>query len=97
MADLDKRIYKALLETSLSNSEIARRCDVARSTVGLWKAGNVVRSDNLVSLCRALGIDEHIEVNLRPQQKTLVRMISSLPPEHDYVLKALEVLLRNLD
>ncbi|WP_039949135.1 helix-turn-helix domain-containing protein [Vibrio ichthyoenteri] len=96
MSELDKRVHKALLETNLSNSEIARRCDVARSTVGLWKRGNVVRSDNLVNLCRVLGIDENIEGNLRPHQKSIVRTISSLQPKHDHILETLDILLKNL-
>ena len=96
MKGLEERMHEALLETALSNSEIARRCNVARSTVGLWKEGHAVRSDNLAKLYQALGIDENIESSLRPQQKNVVRLISTLSPEHDDILVSLEKLLKNL-
>jgi DNA-binding Xre family transcriptional regulator len=97
MNTLEKRIQKALADTALSNSEIARRCNVARSTVGLWKDGHTIRSDNLTRLCQVLGIDDQLELPLRPQQKKVVRLVSSLQEEHDDVLHALEKLLTSLD
>lgn len=97
MKTLEERVYQALLETPLSNSEVARRCGVARSTVGLWKEGHTIRSNNLTKLCQVLGVNEHIELSLRPQQKSIVRVISSLSPEHDDVLHSLEKLLINLN
>ncbi len=97
MKGLEERVHRALQETTLSNSEIARRCNVARSTVGLWKDGKSIRSDNLSTLCTILGIDDHIESSLRPQQRKIVRVISSLSPEYDDILSSLEKLLSNLD
>jgi len=97
MKTLEERVYEALLETALSNSEVARRCGVARSTVALWKSGHAVRSDNLTKLCLALGIDDSIESVLRPQQKRVVRIVSGLSPEHDDVLASLEKLLSKLE
>ncbi|AUI88915.1 hypothetical protein BS333_21280 (plasmid) [Vibrio azureus] len=97
MDSLEKRVHKALLESTLSNSEIARRCKVARSTIPLWKEGRAIRSDNLAKVCEILGIDDSLELSLRPIQKNLVRTISALPEEHDHILKSLETLLQALD
>ena len=93
---LEEQIRKALIESNLSNSEIARRCGVARSTVGLWKSGQTIRSDNLSKLCVVLGVNQSIEGDLRPIQTRLVRLVSSMTSEDDDVLLVLEKLLTSL-
>ncbi|EHV5557690.1 helix-turn-helix domain-containing protein [Vibrio parahaemolyticus] len=90
---LEEEVRKALNESNLSNSEIARRCKVARSTVGLWKNGQAIRSDNLSRLCTVLGINQSFDNDLRPIQTKLVRLISSMTAEDDDVLVVLEKLL----
>lgn len=90
---LEEQVRQALYDSNLSNSEIARRCKVARSTVGLWKNGHAIRSNNLSKLCAILGINRAIEDDLRPAQQRLVRLISSMQSDDDDVLAVLEKLL----
>ncbi|HHY0551845.1 TPA: helix-turn-helix domain-containing protein [Vibrio parahaemolyticus] len=90
---IEDQVRKALNESRLSNSEIARRCNVARSTVGLWKQGKAIRSKNLSELCVVLGIDLSNNQHLRPTQQRVIQLISALDQEHDDVLLALEKML----
>ena len=98
METIEKRLIKALNDCPLSNSEIARRCNVARSTVGKWKLNGKIQTDNLSKLCSVIGLSEKEILNgkknqLRDIQLRVICLIRAVPPEQDNLLMAIEKLL----
>ncbi|MEZ8088353.1 helix-turn-helix transcriptional regulator [Vibrio sp. 10N.261.55.E12] len=105
--EVDLRIHELIktyvLSSGLSNSELARRCDVDRATVGRWlKSGNISRN-NLLKLCKVLGISQatFFEVIELPKEtstfykkkKVVITKIESLPQKDAALLSAIDKLL----
>lgn len=91
---IQQRLRNVISASGLSNSEIARRCNVSRGSVGKWlKSGNISK-ESLLLLCETLNIELSDILNtsdslldLAPLQLKVIQLTKELPKEHYYKLE----------
>ena len=97
MTNSELNVYTALKVSTLSNSEIADKCGVARSTVRKWRLGSKIKSDNLIVLCEVLNIQlDDLTLNnttTRERQSSLISVVQQWPEDQDEVLVVMKKML----
>lgn len=106
MTPLEKRIHLSIMESGLSQSEIARRTGAARSAVIKWQKSGQISTHYLQKLCIALNlnINELMFGNdkeqptpptpLKPLQIQVIAATRNISNEHYYKLETVLELLK---
>ena len=92
LRELGQRLARIRLTRNLKQSDLASQAGVSKRTVERAEAGGPTQLNNLVRICRALGLVERFEAllpepvvspvaQLRSRGKERKRAVSSKPPE----------------
>ncbi|MCF7507191.1 MULTISPECIES: helix-turn-helix transcriptional regulator [Vibrio] len=87
--------------SGLSDSEIARRLDVNRVSVGKWRKTGQISKENLSKLCKELGVSEqeffYSSTSDLPHRKlTIIQEVLLLESRDMMIIEDIENILRQI-